>query len=581
MARKAILSVTILIITVLKSYAGTIKGTITDKSNGEPMIGAVVVLSDTKYGAVTGLDGTYTINNVPAGAYELEVKYAAYESYKQHVVISDEQSLVVSTLLQSKAAELKEVAITGKYKNGSDEQARNIEKNSEVLMNIMSARTIELLPDITVANVLQRVSGVQVERDANGDARYAAIRGMDKRYNYTTVDGVKIASPDDKGRYVPLDVFPAEILDRIEVIKTLTPDMEGDAIGGVTNLVMKNAPDHLTLYASVATGYNENLLNEHYNSFDKGNIAAKDPAQQHGAAYIATPADLPLNTSIIKPIQALLNSLYSLSIGNRFLKNKKLGVMLSGSYQNTFTETNNMFFAPASQPVLFNTPEFDDLDLRKYSTQQTRIGLHAHVDYRFNDRNVITLGAMFVNLNQFEERNIIDSVITAVNRPGPGLGTVDYRDRTAQRTDNIKNIQIKGEHLITDRLKIEWIGAYSKATRDVPDMTEFVTENNFSRDTSGAIVAHGQILKSASKSWEKTSDEDFQGFLNITYTPSIAGKDIEFKAGAMERMMNRDNYYNKYSLSPVGVAGGVPYTSVQDIEQSSLMLSSSPTGIYN
>jgi hypothetical protein len=291
----------------LFSFGGTIKGTITDKQTGEPLIGAVVMLEGTAYGASTGLDGSYIIQNVATGKYELKVKYSSYETAGSTIVISADETQKFDVALTSNSSLLKEVEIKGTFKNGSDEQARGIEKNSDNILNIMSARTIELLPDIQVADVLQRVSGIQVQRDNNGDARYATIRGMDKRYNYTTVDGVKIASPDDKGRYVPLDIFPAEIVDRIEVIKSLTPSMEGDAIGGVTNLVMKKAPDQLVVYASAATGYNENSFDEHYNSWDKDAIAMQTPAAIHGSTYNATFSDLPLNTSVIKPAQTPAN----------------------------------------------------------------------------------------------------------------------------------------------------------------------------------------------------------------------------------------------------------------------------------
>jgi outer membrane receptor for ferrienterochelin and colicin len=74
---------------------------------------------------------------------------------------------------------------------------------------------------------------------------------MDKRYNYTLVNGVKIPSPDNKHRYVPLNLFPSELLDRVEVSKSLTADMEGDATGGVINMLMKDAPANVTLQANV------------------------------------------------------------------------------------------------------------------------------------------------------------------------------------------------------------------------------------------------------------------------------------------------------------------------------------------
>jgi len=569
--------IAILLILSVKSRAGTVKGNITDKQSGEPAVGAVVMLHGTSYGTTTGLDGSYTIHGITAGEYDFEISYTSFSSYTEHIVIKDTETILINVALSPLSSTLKEVEIKAKYNNGSDEQARNIEKNSDNLLNIMSARTIELLPDITIANVLARVSGIQVERDANGDARYATIRGMDKRYNYTTVNGIKIPTPDDIGRYVPLDIFPAEIVDRVEVVKSLTPDMEGDAIGGVTNLVMKKAPDHLVVNATAATGYNQNLFDEHYNSFDKGAVVANDPTTLHGVNYSATTADFPLGSSVIKPIQAPANDLFSLSLGNRFLKDKKLGVMVSGSYQNTFKESNDIFFAPASEPNPGNVDLFDDLNLRKYSTQETRSAAQTNIDYHFNDKNSLTLNGLFTQLNKWQERNIIDTVLTAVNRPGPGLGTVDYKDRSTVDKQSIGNISLRGDHIIATGLKLDWTGVYSKATQRVPDYTEFTTEDNFSRDTSGGIREQGRVLKSVSKSWERTDDQDLQGFLNLTYSTNIFGQDAEFKAGGMYRGKDRTNYYNDYSLSPVNRS--IPYTNVQSINDTSFnFYGSSPKG---
>ena len=544
-----ILTVFLLVFSI-NGYAGTIKGNISDKSSGDPLTGAIVMLHGTKYGTATGLDGSYIIRDVPAGEYDLEVMYTSFETYKEHIKISADQTLTVNKLMEPRYSALKEVEVKAKLKNGSDEQARNIEKNSDQTLNIMSARTIELLPDITIANVLQRVSGIQMQRDASGDARYATIRGMDRRYNYTEVDGVVIPSPNDAGRYVPLDIFPAEIVDRIEVYKTLTPDMEANAIGGATNLVMKKAPDHLVIYASVATGYNQNLFDEHFNSFDKSAIVAKDPTRLYGPAYTATMADFSnLGISAIKPVQAPPNGLYSLSIGNRFLKDKKLGVMFSGSYQNTYKESNDIFFSPASEPAIGNSSLFDDLELRKYSTQDTRSAAHVNADYHINDKNTITLYGLYTVLDEWQERQVIDTVITAVNRPGPGLGTVDYKDRTTFTKEHIGNITLRGDHILATGLKLDWTGAYSKAIRDVPDYTESTSEDQFSRDSTGGIKEQGRDLKSLSKTWERTNDQDLQGMLNLTYNTGIFGKSVEFKAGGMYRAKDRDNYYNEYDFT--------------------------------
>ena len=554
----------------LNGFSATIKGIVAEQKTGESLSGAVIFLEGTKFGASSGLDGSYTVSNVVVGEYELRVTYASFKTFRRHVSVKDDQPIVINVEMQDSTAVLNEVQVTAKLKTGSDEEARNLEKNSDQVMNVVSARTIELLPDVTVANVLQRVSGVQVERNANGEARYAAIRGMDKRYNYTTVDGVKIASPDDKGRYVPLDVFPAEIVDRIEVIKSLTPGMEGDAVGGVTNLVMKQAPDHLVISATAATGYNENNFDGLFNKFNKNAIVNNDPAKLYGPAYNAKVSDFPLGSSNISHVQAPPNGLFSLALGNRFLKRKQLGVMLAGSYQNTYKQTNNIFFKPASQPGANNLPEFDDVELRKYCTQESRTGIHTNIDYKFNDRNTLDLSAMYLNLSQLEDRYVTDTTVSGVNRVGPGVGKVSYKDRTALRDDQIASVKLKGKHLLADKLVFDWTGAYDNATRNVPDMTTLSTDNNFTKNAAGAIVPGGLYLGGISKSWEKTKDQDVQGFVNLTYTPTLFDKIIEFKVGGMYRSKDRTNYYNDYSLQPVNPV--LPFTTLQKVADSPMTL---------
>ena len=101
---------------------------------------------------------------------------------------------------------------------------------------------MEVSPDINAANVLQRMRGLTIQRNGGGDDAYAIIRGLDPRYNNTLINGIKVASPDEKNRFVPLSIVPSDLLSSIEVSKSLLPEMEGDAIGGTVNLKMKDAP---------------------------------------------------------------------------------------------------------------------------------------------------------------------------------------------------------------------------------------------------------------------------------------------------------------------------------------------------
>ena len=217
-----------------------IKGKVVDASTGEEIIGVTVLLKGSvDRWAVTGLDGSFSIDTqVPSGT--LVCNLIGYKDIEVEFSIPVEE-LRIS--MEPDIVMLEAAVVTATGRGRSEVAARNIEKNSVNVVNVMSAKAMELSPDITVANVIRRMSGVTVERNSSGEGQYAILRGMDKRYNYTLVNGVKIPSPDNKNRFVPLDIFPSEMLDRIEVTKSLTANMEGDGIGGAVNLVMKDAPE--------------------------------------------------------------------------------------------------------------------------------------------------------------------------------------------------------------------------------------------------------------------------------------------------------------------------------------------------
>ncbi len=123
------------------------------------------------------------------------------------LTVSGDQPASLHVDMERKKAGLQEVTVSGKHDKGSDISALQVDRKADIVQNSVSARSIELSPDLSVANVTQRVSGVSLERSTNGEGQYAIVRGMDKRYIYTLVNGIKIPSPDNKNRYVPLDIF--------------------------------------------------------------------------------------------------------------------------------------------------------------------------------------------------------------------------------------------------------------------------------------------------------------------------------------------------------------------------------------
>ena len=519
--------------------AQSVKGKVTDSNTGEPLVGATVKLQGTKYTALVKLNGMFNFPAVAPGTYQLLVTYLGYKPVNNSstVTVAGTDNKVVNFSLEPQATELQSVTITAPSASETDGNARRLEKIADPLINVLSAKTLQLLPDITVANALQRVSGVTIERSGSGEGRYPIIRGMEKRYINTLVNGIKIPSPDNRNRFIPLDLFPSELLERLEVSKSLIPSMEGDAIGGTINLVMKEAPQNLLLQANAALGYNNIFDNQAYQKFDKASISKLSPAEINGANYVAAPKDFPVAHLNYAKKNTPVNSTFGLTVGNRFGADKKFGFIVSGSYQNIFRGTTSNFFLPNSQPGLDNIPLFSNLQLRQYSVQSQRTGFNGKLDYHINSRNKISLINTFVRLDDYQARIIYDTV--ALN------SLVNNQQRSTWQYQTIYNSTLQGLHKLTTTFKIDWSLAYSVAGNHMPDQAQFthqyaIVTTNLTADK----------LQSMTRVWAHNSDKDYAGYLNATKSMKLLNKSFELKAGGLLRSKDRDNFYNAYSLDP-------------------------------
>ena len=539
----------LLLVTGLSAPAATIKGKITDTRTGESLVGASVRLDGTRFGATAGLDGSYQIKDVPAGSYKLMVRFIGYKSHDQAITVTQAVLTHDITLTEGNGSDLTEVVVTGRSDRETEGSTRRTEQKADNVLNIIGAKAISLLPDITVANVLQRVSGVSVVRNGTGDGQFAIIRGMDRRYNYTLVNGIKIPSPDNKNRYVPMDIFPADLLERLEVVKALTPNMEGDAIGGSMNMIMRSAPDYLVLTATASGGYSQIFGNQPFMGFSTKDINYRSPSEILGSntAY-AQPSQFSRTSLNYNKVALPVNGLFSLSIGNRIF-NRRLGFLVGGSYQHTYRGGTTTFFTLNGQPSpdpLPNTPIFTSIDNRVNSNEQARTGLNMKLDYAFSrnggpSRSKLSLYGLFMQLDDKQHRTVLGNQLTT-------FGDVSTSERSVFRRQNIYNATLQGDHYLTDKLKVNWSAVYSLAKSQTPSWGTFGVTYRVEPDINGNPIRGAQYINSVGYIWTRNSDRDLTGYVNLSY--AIA-PNAEVSVGGMYRDKNRVNYYNDYSLSSV------------------------------
>ncbi|WP_462151159.1 TonB-dependent receptor [Pseudoalteromonas xiamenensis] len=256
--KKHLLTVaTLLALSPLSSYAASkIVGSVNDGKH--QLSGATVRIQGQTLSAVTDYQGRFELPSLESGQYTLVVTYLGYpEKTLEVTVVDGKLTQVAPIVLVNQASEIEEVVSIGRIVRGEMAAANN-QKNASNIRNIISADGIGKLPDRNAAEAVQRIPGVSIERD-QGEGRFVAVRGLPSQWSSASINGNRLPTAEEEttSRATAFDFFPSELIEFVEVSKAITPDMEGDAIGGNVNFVTKKAADDFLLKASVAAGQNE------------------------------------------------------------------------------------------------------------------------------------------------------------------------------------------------------------------------------------------------------------------------------------------------------------------------------------
>jgi TonB-dependent receptor len=215
-----------------------IQGFVTDSSSGEPLCGANVFLEGTGIGVATDLSGKFLILNVPAGQYQLKIIYIGYAEYSTDIKLRPGQDLVIDFALTYMALEGKAIIVTAQAEGQLSAINQQLSANS--IKNIVSSKQIQELPDANAAESLRRLPGINIIR-VGGEGNQVVIRGLEPKFNATTIDGVRMASSDRDNRATDLSMISSTMLEGIEVSKTITADQDADVLGGSVNFKIREA----------------------------------------------------------------------------------------------------------------------------------------------------------------------------------------------------------------------------------------------------------------------------------------------------------------------------------------------------
>ena len=482
-----------------QSGSGTIVGTVRGPT-GDALSKVSVTLAGTNLEATTNFRGAYRIGPVPAGEHTLVFTYLGLAAVTGTVKVAAGETAT----LDAKLAYSEAIRVSGSPIIEGQAKALNTQENAVNITNVVASDQMSQFPDPNAAEATQRLPAVSLLRD-QGEGRYVLIRGTEQRLNSTTVNGERIPASEADVRTIALDTIPADLLEAIQVSKALTPDMDGDAIGGTVDLVTKRAPLEQRIQATIGGGWD---------AISKDTLA--------NAAF---------------------------TWGRRFSEGKTgLLLSLTGSQANRGSDD----FEPT-----YVEGNLDELSFRDYTLTRERSGFTGSIDRQFSTGSEFHLRGLFNLYKDSEIRRNLRNLVTK------GQEGWELRDRT--QTSHINSLSAGGSAMLGESV-LNYHVAWNKSSEDTPDQvtTTFtqkkvkfspnVSPTSIDPDNIQANHTNMDITKALFNKLVTTakhaSERDYTGSVDLT---RAFYRDTSFsglvKFGAKARFKEKNQTYDLYTYT--------------------------------
>ncbi|MFY7997819.1 MAG: TonB-dependent receptor [Candidatus Kapaibacteriota bacterium] len=432
LAHKHVAHKYVFLVTIISVFAcsnllwasGEIKGKITDKLSGDPLAGVSIVVKGTNNGAVSNTKGEYYIRNVAVGEATLTASYLGFEKAELTLTVKVGELTIKNFTMKPMAVLTDEVVVSANLEG--QQKALNQQRTADNIKNIVSADLISRFPDLNIGEALQRVPGVQIERN-RGEGNRVQLRGTPFAFTTVNMNGEQLVSTEEQGsRGASLDLIPVDLLASMEITKALTPDQDGDAIGGSVNLRTPMAKSlKPKIKAELGGGYN-NLIGGFtgIGKFGWNQRFFEDNEVEDGRLGVRTDF-----------------TFYSANIGEDRIEVTDWGFRRFAP---------SVIADPKFQPHRSGDSVFvmNDYRYRDQTTQRRRVGAGITLDYKFNNTSNLIFDVQYSNINDEDVRRVLrfrPNSGTFVTPEFSRLGRMQIQtsNRIIQR-DNL-NISLTGE----------------------------------------------------------------------------------------------------------------------------------------
>jgi TonB-dependent receptor len=390
---------------------GEISGKVTDP-DGAVLQGAEIVLAPAGVHVVSDEQGQFFIHSIPVGHYTINVTYVGFSALVKEVDVSAGQPLSIDAKMTLSSVNT-EVLVTAERAAGEAE-AINRERSADNIVQVLPADVIRSLPNANMADALGRLPSVTLERD-EGEGKYVQVRGTEPRLTNTTIDGINVPSPESGVRQIKFDAIPADLVESVEINKTLQANMDGDGIGGSVNLVTKTATERPTVALSGMGAYMPIL-------------GGRSQVESTG------------------------------TIGQRFGADKRFGILVGGSYDWTgrgiddIEPVSDVATLPGGSTELWK----DSIDVREYRYYRSRWGVAGSADYKLGEGSDVYARHLYSNFKNYGDRwvytlndntpNISLLGSNGCDSSGVCTGTPSFNTQDRRPNIGIGSILVGGKH---------------------------------------------------------------------------------------------------------------------------------------
>lgn len=466
------------------AQTGKISGTVLDSKTGETLPGATALIEGTGKGVSADFDGKFMLTGVPVGKVTLVISYISYNTKKiAGVEVKANDVTDISVLLDaSTSQDLTEVEVVVTLNKENNTALILQQKNNASVSDGISSETIKKTPDRNTSDVIKRISGATIQ-----DNKFAIIRGMSDRYNAAFINGAPLPSSESDKKAFSFDIFPANLLDNIVILKTATPDMPGDFAGGVIQINTKSIPEKNAQSISISTGYNQQTTFKDFRTYKGGKYdwlgiddgTRGDPkgipetklfsADKLDQIEYAKKVNYDWSLQSKKTMPNF-NLQYSLANVGKLFK-KEAGSI----FALTYNSTNNIFATNRrefeEQGGIYDVAKTRDYIDTTYSNAILASALW-NLAYKFNGNNQIGFKNLF-------SINSEDRVITR-------RGSQDIVTQTWERStvrwfvqNQIYSTQLNGDHYFEPaKIKFKWVAGYSDIKRETPNLRRMTYVKN-------------------------------------------------------------------------------------------------------